>query len=122
MGTAYLFTHEAVASGAIVPRFQQEALRLRGNRVAGNRPRARHPLRPDPLLPTTSSARNGRLQAEGRSHEEIREALEWMNIGRLRVASKGMRPRLRDRLRDGDGALPALLRSRTRSSTPAACT
>src|SRR5262249_23211601 len=31
-----------------------------------------------------------RLQQEGRTHEEIRKALEWMNIGRLRVASKGL--------------------------------
>src|SRR5690606_14026159 len=30
MGTAYLFTHEAVAAGAITPRYQQEAQRSTG--------------------------------------------------------------------------------------------
>ena len=36
MGTAYLFTREAVTTGAIVPRFQDEALRCRRDRAAGN--------------------------------------------------------------------------------------
>ena len=34
-----------------------------------------------------------RLLAEGRSHEEIREALERLNAGRLRVAAKGVESR-----------------------------
>ena len=44
IGTAYLFTEEAVAANAIVPRYQQEAIALSGYRLAGDRTRPRHPL------------------------------------------------------------------------------
>ena len=44
LGTAYLFTREAVATGAIVEGFQQEAIRCRGT-VLLERARPRHALR-----------------------------------------------------------------------------
>ncbi|MBW3598520.1 MAG: acyltransferase domain-containing protein [Planctomycetes bacterium] len=89
MGTAYLFTHEAVAAGAIVPRFQQEAIKCDETVLLETAPG--HAIRsvPTPYYDVFDAERR-RLRAEGKSHEEIVKALEWMNIGRLRVASKGL--------------------------------
>ena len=44
MGTAYLFTQEAVEGGAIVPRFQKEALSSQEHGAVGNRARPCDPL------------------------------------------------------------------------------
>src|SRR5262249_13480660 len=87
--TAYLFTEEAVASGAIVPRFQQEAIGCGETVLLESGPG--HAIRciKTPYFDLYESEKR-RLQQEGRTHEEIRKALEWMNIGRLRVASKGL--------------------------------
>jgi acyl transferase domain-containing protein/NAD(P)H-dependent flavin oxidoreductase YrpB (nitropropane dioxygenase family)/NAD(P)-dependent dehydrogenase (short-subunit alcohol dehydrogenase family) len=89
MGTAYLFTREAVESGAIVARFQQEALQCTDTVLLQTAPG--HAIRclPSPYCDDFERER-ARLQAEGRSHEEIARALEWMNVGRLRVAAKGL--------------------------------
>lgn len=96
MGTAYLFTQEAVASGGIVARFQQEALNCGDTVLLQTGPG--HAIRcirtPYQDLFETEKRR---LQQEGRSHEEITRTLEWMNIGRLRIASKGI-----DRARNAD--------------------
>jgi acyl transferase domain-containing protein/NAD(P)H-dependent flavin oxidoreductase YrpB (nitropropane dioxygenase family)/NAD(P)-dependent dehydrogenase (short-subunit alcohol dehydrogenase family) len=89
LGTAYLFTQEAVPCGAIVPRFQEAALRCSDTVLLQTAPG--HAIRciPTPYCDDFERER-ARLQAEGRSHEEIARALEWMNIGRLRIASKGL--------------------------------
>lgn len=89
MGTAYLFTQEAVEAGAIVPRFQQEALKCEQTVLLETAPG--HAIRcvPTPYF-DVFEAEKRRLRAEGKSHEEIVKALEWMNIGRLRIASKGV--------------------------------
>lgn len=89
IGTAYLFTQEAVSSGAIVPGFQKEALRCaetvlletgvgHATRCAGT--------------PFAGAFREEklRLQREGKPAEEIRDALERLNLGRLRIASKAI--------------------------------
>lgn len=96
MGTAYLFTQEAVASGAIVPRFQQEALRCDDTVLLETAPG--HAIRciKTPYFQVFESEKQ-RLRGEGKNHEEVTRALEWMNIGRLRVASKGL-----DRIAAGD--------------------
>ncbi|MBX3413400.1 MAG: SDR family NAD(P)-dependent oxidoreductase [Pirellulales bacterium] len=97
IGTAYLFTQEAVDGGAIVPRFQQEAVESRDTVLLETGPG--HAIR---CLRTPYyddfQAEKRRLEAQGVSHEELVRALEWMNIGRLRVASKGL-----DRV-DDDGS------------------
>ena len=97
MGTAYLFTREAVEGCAITPRFQQEALRCSDTVLLETAPG--HAIRcvPSPYRDDFERER-ARLQAEGRSPEEIARALEWRNIGRLRIASKGL-----DRVPDGPG-------------------
>jgi acyl transferase domain-containing protein/NAD(P)-dependent dehydrogenase (short-subunit alcohol dehydrogenase family) len=89
MGTAYLFTREAVESGAIMPRFQQEALRCTETVLLQSAPGHAIRCAPSPYCADFERER-ARLQAEGRSHEEIARALEWMNVGRLRVAAKGV--------------------------------
>ncbi len=89
MGTAYLFTQEAVTAGAIVPRFQQEALQCEQTVLLETAPG--HAIRcvPTPYFEVFETEKR-RLRAEGKSYEEIVKALEWMNLGRLRVASKGV--------------------------------
>jgi acyl transferase domain-containing protein/NAD(P)H-dependent flavin oxidoreductase YrpB (nitropropane dioxygenase family)/NAD(P)-dependent dehydrogenase (short-subunit alcohol dehydrogenase family) len=89
IGTAYLFTEEAVAANAIVPRYQQEAIRCQDTVLLETGPG--HAIRciATPYAETFEQEK-GRLKAEGRKADEIREALESLNVGRLRVASKGI--------------------------------
>ncbi|HEY2841651.1 MAG TPA: beta-ketoacyl synthase N-terminal-like domain-containing protein, partial [Pirellulales bacterium] len=89
MGTAYLFTREAVADAAIVERFQQEALRCEDTVLLETG--TGHAIRcvPTPYCDSFLFEKR-KLEGEGRSAEEITRKLEWMNIGRLRVASKGV--------------------------------
>jgi acyl transferase domain-containing protein/NAD(P)H-dependent flavin oxidoreductase YrpB (nitropropane dioxygenase family)/NAD(P)-dependent dehydrogenase (short-subunit alcohol dehydrogenase family) len=89
MGTAYLFTHEAVAAGAIVPRFQKEALECEDTVLLQTGPG--HAIRciKTPYFEEFEREKR-RLLDEGKSREDIVTALEWMNIGRLRIASKGL--------------------------------
>ncbi|HEY7157886.1 MAG TPA: nitronate monooxygenase, partial [Gemmataceae bacterium] len=89
VGTAYLFTEEAVAASAIVPRYQQEALRCQDTVLLETGPG--HAIRciATPYAETFEQEKR-RLQAEGHNPNEIREALEALNVGRLRVASKGI--------------------------------
>src|SRR5262249_11013394 len=89
MGTAYLFTHEAAAAGAIVPRFQKEALDCTETVLLQTGPG--HAIRciKTPYFDVFESEKR-RLLCDGKTHEEIVKTLEWMNIGRLRIASKGL--------------------------------
>jgi acyl transferase domain-containing protein/NAD(P)H-dependent flavin oxidoreductase YrpB (nitropropane dioxygenase family)/NAD(P)-dependent dehydrogenase (short-subunit alcohol dehydrogenase family)/acyl carrier protein len=89
MGTAYLFTREAVATGAILPRFQDEALRCRETVLLETGPGHLVRVSPTPFVAQFAAERN-RLLSLGKSHEEIRETLESLNAGRLRLASKGL--------------------------------
>ncbi len=89
IGTAYLFTDEAVASGAIVENFRREAIRCERTVLLESGPG--HATRCAPSdFATVFQWRRRDLQASGVSAEEIRERLERLNIGRLRVASKGL--------------------------------
>ena len=89
VGTAYLFTTEAVMTGAIVEGFQREALRCSRTVLLETGPG--HVVR---VSPTPFTERFGRererLVGEGRSAEAIRTELEALNVGRLRVAAKGV--------------------------------
>ncbi|MFN4258611.1 MAG: SDR family NAD(P)-dependent oxidoreductase [Gemmataceae bacterium] len=89
VGTAYLFTQEAVTTGAIVAQYQQEALDCRETVLLETGPG--HAIRcvNTPYFDIFEREKR-RLLSEGKSNEEIREALEAMNIGRLRIASKGI--------------------------------
>ena len=70
LGTAYLFTEEALACGAVVPRFQAEALRCQETVLLETGPG--HAIRciPTPYCETFEAERR-RLVQEGRSHDEI---------------------------------------------------
>jgi 3-oxoacyl-(acyl-carrier-protein) synthase/NAD(P)H-dependent flavin oxidoreductase YrpB (nitropropane dioxygenase family) len=89
MGTAYLFTPEAVRSGAILPEFQRQALACQETILLesgiGHATRCVH----TPFADEFNQARAELIRA-GRSSDEVRENLEVLNVGRLRIASKGV--------------------------------
>ena len=89
VGTGYLFTREAVATGAIVSRFQQEVVRCEETVLLESGPGHQVRVSRTPFV-ARFEAEKERLVAERRSAEEIREALESLNVGRLRVATKGV--------------------------------
>ena len=89
LGTAYLFTEEAVTAGAITPGFQREALRCTGTVLLESGPG--HATRcAETSFAADFRQEQQRLTAEARPAEEIRERLERLNLGRLRIASKGI--------------------------------
>ncbi|MGQ0529717.1 MAG: SDR family NAD(P)-dependent oxidoreductase [Panacagrimonas sp.] len=89
MGTAYLFTQEIVESGAVVEGFQAEALRCERTMNLESGPG--HASRcVDTKFAHDFYDTRRRLIREGKSTEEIRDVLEDLNLGRLRIASKGV--------------------------------
>ncbi|NJK93510.1 MAG: hypothetical protein HC904_17875, partial [Blastochloris sp.] len=100
MGSAYLFTREAVTSGAITELFQRKALDCRKTELleSGAGYFTRCAVTP---FAEVFEAERKRLLLEKRSRQEVREALELLNLGRLRLASKGLQ-------RDGEGKLEAV--------------
>ena len=94
MGTAYLFTHEAVACGAIEPAFQAQAIACERTVLLETSPG--HATRcADTEFATAFAAEKARLAAEGVDPKLAWAQLEQLNLGRLRIAAKGLR-------RDGD--------------------
>jgi acyl transferase domain-containing protein/NAD(P)H-dependent flavin oxidoreductase YrpB (nitropropane dioxygenase family) len=90
MGTAYLFTEEAVASGAIQPGFQRAAVDCERTVLLETAPG--HSTRcVESDYVRAFVAEKQRLEAEGRSAEEVWASLEQLNLGRLRIAAKGVR-------------------------------
>jgi acyl transferase domain-containing protein/NAD(P)H-dependent flavin oxidoreductase YrpB (nitropropane dioxygenase family)/acyl carrier protein len=89
LGTAYLFTTEAVSAGAITDRFQQAALACGDTVLLETGPG--HAIRciPTPYAEAFEDEKR-RLRGEGKLPLEVGLALERMNLGRLRVASKGV--------------------------------
>lgn len=89
MGTAYLFTEEAVSSGAIVRGFQSEAVRCDRTVLLETGPGHATRCVDTPYVHTFQEERR-RLAGEGKSPDEVWRALEELNLGRLRIASKGI--------------------------------
>ncbi|MBK9032322.1 MAG: SDR family NAD(P)-dependent oxidoreductase [Myxococcales bacterium] len=90
MGTAYLFTHEAVASGAIQPGFQAAAVACDRTSLLETAPG--HATRcADTAFTAAFAAEKARLAATGATPQERWAALEQLNLGRLRIAAKGLR-------------------------------
>jgi acyl transferase domain-containing protein/NAD(P)H-dependent flavin oxidoreductase YrpB (nitropropane dioxygenase family)/NAD(P)-dependent dehydrogenase (short-subunit alcohol dehydrogenase family) len=89
MGTAYLFTEEAVRSGAIVEEFQKQAVECRQTVLLHSGPGHSTRCAETPFFDAFRSSRR-ELLAAGKSIEEVKSALEDLNLGRLRVASKGL--------------------------------
>ncbi|MEU1511396.1 SDR family oxidoreductase [Streptomyces sp. NPDC005811] len=97
MGTAYLFTEEAVAHGAIRPLFQRQVLAAEGTTLLESAPGHATRCVPSPFA-ADFRAQEARLRAEGVPERQVWEELERLNVGRLRLASKGV-------TRDGAGTL-----------------
>jgi NAD(P)H-dependent flavin oxidoreductase YrpB (nitropropane dioxygenase family) len=89
MGTSYIFTAEAVSTEAIVPVFQEEALKSQATVLFETGPG--HAIRcADTPYKHVFNREKSRLYAEGKPFEEVRVTLEFINLGRLRIASKGI--------------------------------
>jgi acyl transferase domain-containing protein/NAD(P)H-dependent flavin oxidoreductase YrpB (nitropropane dioxygenase family) len=101
MGTAYLFTREAVQSGSILPGYQQAARECTATALLETSPGHVVRCADTPYVTSFAEARRrlaekGAGKAGGRvSQQEAWAELEQLNLGRLRIAAKGLR-------RDGD--------------------
>jgi acyl transferase domain-containing protein/NAD(P)H-dependent flavin oxidoreductase YrpB (nitropropane dioxygenase family)/NAD(P)-dependent dehydrogenase (short-subunit alcohol dehydrogenase family) len=100
MGTAYLFTQEAVTCGAVVPEFQAAAQRC--DRTVNLELGPGHAIRctQSPFTNEFMAARQ-QLVRSGLKGAQLHDALEKLTVGRLRVASKGLE-------RDDQGQLGTL--------------
>ena len=94
MGTAYLFTEEAIAAGAIAPGYQQAALACAGTVLLETAPGHAVRCAESPYVRTFAETK-ARLVAAGVPRDQMWAELERLNLGRLRIATKGLR-------RDGD--------------------
>ncbi|WP_371273139.1 SDR family NAD(P)-dependent oxidoreductase [Streptomyces sp. MUSC 14] len=89
MGTAYLFTEEAVAHGAIRPLFQRQVLSATTTALLRTAPGHATRCVPSPFT-GDYPGREAALRAQGLTDREVWEGLERLNVGRLRIASKGV--------------------------------
>ncbi|MEU3302160.1 beta-ketoacyl synthase N-terminal-like domain-containing protein, partial [Streptomyces sp. NPDC006678] len=100
IGTAYLFTQEAVAEGAVRPLFQRRVLAAERTTLLETAPGHATRCVPSPFSDSFGALGAG-LRGEGLDDREIWERLERLNVGRLRIAAKGVE-------RDGSGSLSAV--------------
>ncbi|MBX6390038.1 MAG: acyltransferase domain-containing protein, partial [Frankia sp.] len=98
MGSAYLFTEEAVAAGAIGEQFQRQALECASTVLLQTAPGHAVRCADSPFVATFHEVRS-QLTAQGVTGREAWARLEALNLGRLRLASRGLR-------RDGDRLVP----------------
>ncbi len=89
MGTAYIFTQEAVKSGAIIEGFQKQALACEDTALLESGPGHITRCVRTPFVDAFHEEKR-KLLAEGLESREIRDRLEDLNVGRLRIASKGI--------------------------------
>ena len=89
VGTAYLFTREAVATGAIVEGFQRQAIDCERTVNLETGPGHASRCAVTPFAATFRETRR-QLRAEGQAAGEISRALDALCLGRLRVAAKGV--------------------------------
>lgn len=87
VGTAYLFTEEAVTHGAIQPVFQQVALECEDTALLETSPGHAVRCAQTSYVDTFEQARS---ELTGLSKQESWEQLEQLNLGRLRLASRGL--------------------------------
>ncbi|MEY2226436.1 SDR family NAD(P)-dependent oxidoreductase [Streptomyces sp. BF23-19] len=100
MGTAYLFTEEAVTAGAVLPGFQRAAVECADTVLLHTAPGHATRCAATPYAETFEATRR-RLTESGIEQRTVWEELERLNLGRLRIASKGLR-----RSADGSGLEP----------------
>ncbi|MGA8169348.1 MAG: beta-ketoacyl synthase N-terminal-like domain-containing protein, partial [Methylocystis sp.] len=89
MGTAYLFTSESVRSGAVAQTFQEEAIACRETALLQSGVGVYTRCANTPFCQEFDEARR-QLLLQNKSDKDILLALELLNVGRLRIASKGV--------------------------------
>lgn len=89
MGTAYLYTQEAVATGAILPGFQAQAVEHTETILLETAPGHETRCLESPFA-GDFIAEKERMELAGLDKKEIWAALEKLNVGRLRIAAKGI--------------------------------
>ncbi|MEM9340429.1 MAG: beta-ketoacyl synthase N-terminal-like domain-containing protein, partial [Bacteroidota bacterium] len=89
MGTAYLYTKEAVASGAILERFQSEAIKQSKTVLLETAPGHETRCLNSPFVDFFNEEKSKMIN-EGVDKKEIWAGLETLNVGRLRIAAKGI--------------------------------
>ncbi|MFD8194856.1 SDR family NAD(P)-dependent oxidoreductase [Streptomyces wuyuanensis] len=89
MGTAYLFTEEAVAHGAVLPLFQRRVLAAERTALLETAPGHATRCVPSPFSEAFGTLAAG-MRADGLADREVWERLERLNVGRLRIAAKGV--------------------------------
>jgi acyl transferase domain-containing protein/NAD(P)H-dependent flavin oxidoreductase YrpB (nitropropane dioxygenase family)/NAD(P)-dependent dehydrogenase (short-subunit alcohol dehydrogenase family) len=87
MGSAYLFTEEIVRTGAVVPRFQEEALRC--ERTVNLESGPGHASRCAYTPFAAEFFQKKKSLARHADKNEVRRELDDLILGRLRIASKG---------------------------------
>jgi len=90
MGTAYLFTNEAVEHGAVRPLFQTQAVVAQSTVLLETAPGHVTRCLPSPFTDEFGSLRR-ELRKQETDEREVWQRLEELNVGRLRIASKGIR-------------------------------
>ncbi|MEU2421552.1 SDR family NAD(P)-dependent oxidoreductase [Streptomyces sp. NPDC007851] len=89
MGTAYLFTTEAVQRGAIRPLFQRQVMAAASTALLETAPGHATRCVPSPFT-LNYHKREAELRSGGAPDRQVWEELERLNVGRLRIASKGV--------------------------------
>ncbi|MFE6486516.1 SDR family NAD(P)-dependent oxidoreductase, partial [Streptomyces sp. NPDC057757] len=89
MGTAYLFTEEAVSAGAVLPLFQRQVVDARSTDLLETAPGHATRCVSSPFTDEFAAVKED-LAARGTPGREAWEQLERLNVGRLRLASKGI--------------------------------
>ncbi|MFI5590949.1 SDR family NAD(P)-dependent oxidoreductase [Amycolatopsis sp. NPDC051758] len=89
MGTAYLFTREAVEAGAVLPLFQRELLGAEHTDLLETAPGHATRCVRSPFTEEYAVIKAG-LAEQGVPSRDAWEQLEHLNVGRLRLASKGI--------------------------------
>jgi acyl transferase domain-containing protein/NAD(P)H-dependent flavin oxidoreductase YrpB (nitropropane dioxygenase family)/NAD(P)-dependent dehydrogenase (short-subunit alcohol dehydrogenase family)/acyl carrier protein len=89
MGTAYLYTKEVVQTGAILPQFQSQALVHTDTILLETAPG--HETRCiDSPFASDFIAEKEKMEKAGIDKKQIWAELEKLNVGRLRIAAKGL--------------------------------
>ncbi|MFI9381940.1 SDR family NAD(P)-dependent oxidoreductase [Kutzneria sp. NPDC052558] len=90
MGTAYLFTREAVATGAITDLFQDLAIDAGETTILETAPGHRTRCLPSLYTAHFEIVKNDLRSVPELSAQQVWQQLEELNTGRLRIASKGL--------------------------------
>ena len=102
MGTAYLFTEEAVGCGAIGPLFQRQVVAAERTKLLETAPGHVTRCLASPFAEGFQVVRDD-LRARGLPERQVWEELELLNQGRLRIASKGVQRVGADLVAVGEG-------------------